>query len=94
MKVDPGSGKPFFIDHKTRTTSWEDPRTQKAYAVSLSIPWHARPLSEVAFIFTVTRWAPKREKLLISRLIDLSLINALTTRTVIENKLIERNRCT
>ncbi|KAJ7323407.1 negative regulation of protein targeting to mitochondrion [Desmophyllum pertusum] len=29
MKVDPGSGRPFFIDHKTRTTSWEDPRTQQ-----------------------------------------------------------------
>lgn len=34
MKVDPGSGRPFFIDHKTRTTSWEDPRTQKLYSVS------------------------------------------------------------
>lgn len=32
MKVDPVSGKPFFIDHKTRTTSWEDPRVrQKPY---------------------------------------------------------------
>ena len=37
MKHDPNSGRPFFIDHKTRTTSWEDPRTQKAYTVSLSI---------------------------------------------------------
>lgn len=62
MKVDPGSGKPFFIDHKTRTTSWEDPRTQKAYAVSLSIPWHARPLSEVVFIFTVTEMGTEKRE--------------------------------
>lgn len=37
MKHDPNSGRPFFIDHKTRTTSWEDPRTQKAYTVSLKV---------------------------------------------------------
>lgn len=37
MKVDPSSGKAFFIDHKTRTTSWDDPRTQKAYTVSLNV---------------------------------------------------------
>lgn len=43
MKVDPGSGKPFFIDHKTRTTSWEDPRTQKAYTVPGSQPANQSP---------------------------------------------------
>ncbi|XP_068706566.1 BAG family molecular chaperone regulator 4-like [Montipora foliosa] len=38
MKHDPNSGRPFFIDHKTRTTSWEDPRTQKAYTAATSQP--------------------------------------------------------
>ena len=37
MKVDPSSGRPFFIDHKTRTTSWEDPRAQKPYSVSMKV---------------------------------------------------------
>ena len=26
MKIDPGSGKPFFIDHRNRVTTWQDPR--------------------------------------------------------------------
>ena len=26
MKVDPSSGKPFFIDHRNRVTTWQDPR--------------------------------------------------------------------
>lgn len=26
MKVDPTSGKPFFIDHRNRVTTWQDPR--------------------------------------------------------------------
>ena len=42
MKVDPGSGRPFFIDHKTRTTSWEDPRTQKLYSVRIPFPFCVR----------------------------------------------------
>ncbi|XP_001626567.3 calcium-binding protein P isoform X2 [Nematostella vectensis] len=29
MTVDPNSGRPFFIDHNTRTTTWTDPRTNK-----------------------------------------------------------------
>ena len=27
MKIDPSSGKPFFIDHRNRVTTWIDPRT-------------------------------------------------------------------
>lgn len=34
MKIDPGSGRPFFIDHKTRGTTWQDPRTTQYSAVS------------------------------------------------------------
>ena len=42
MKVDPVSGKPFFIDHKTRTTSWEDPRVrQKPYPVSNAVLYNS-----------------------------------------------------
>ena len=26
MKIDPASGRPFFVDHANRTTSWNDPR--------------------------------------------------------------------
>ena len=26
MKIDPATGWPFFIDHATQTTSWQDPR--------------------------------------------------------------------
>ena len=26
MKVDPASGKPFFIDHQNKVTTWQDPR--------------------------------------------------------------------
>lgn len=26
MKIDPATGWPFFVDHATRTTSWNDPR--------------------------------------------------------------------
>ena len=26
MKIDPASGRPFFVDHTNRTTSWNDPR--------------------------------------------------------------------
>ena len=26
MKVDPSNGKPFFIDHRNRVTTWQDPR--------------------------------------------------------------------
>lgn len=43
MKHDPNSGRPFFIDHKTRTTSWEDPRTQKAYTAPSSQPMNQSP---------------------------------------------------
>lgn len=34
MKVDPGSGRPFFIDHKNRVTTWQDPRSSQYSAVS------------------------------------------------------------
>lgn len=47
MKVDPSSGRPFFIDHKTRTTSWEDPRAQKLYSVSMKV------LKKFSFFSTV-----------------------------------------
>lgn len=26
MKIDPATNRPFFVDHVTRTTSWNDPR--------------------------------------------------------------------
>ncbi|XP_028404222.1 BAG family molecular chaperone regulator 4-like [Dendronephthya gigantea] len=26
MKIDPSNGKPFFIDHRNRVTTWQDPR--------------------------------------------------------------------
>ena len=35
MKIDPSTGRPFFIDHNTRNTTWNDPRTQSNLPVSL-----------------------------------------------------------
>lgn len=26
MKIDPTCGKPFFVDHQNRVTTWQDPR--------------------------------------------------------------------
>lgn len=34
MKIDPRTGRPFFIDHINRTTSWNDPREFRNNAVS------------------------------------------------------------
>ena len=32
MKIDPASGRPFFVDHASRTTSWHDPRLDPRWA--------------------------------------------------------------
>lgn len=35
MKIDPRTNRPFFIDHVSRTTSWNDPREFKKPDVSM-----------------------------------------------------------
>ena len=35
MKIDSGSGRPFFIDHKNQVTTWQDPRQTDRYPVRL-----------------------------------------------------------
>ena len=32
MKIDPASGRPFFVDHANRTTLWSDPRLDARWA--------------------------------------------------------------
>ena len=32
MKIDPASGRPFYVDHANRTTSWNDPRLDPKWA--------------------------------------------------------------
>jgi hypothetical protein len=40
MKVDPSSGKPFFIDHRNRVTTWIDPRSTSQTMVGKSQHLH------------------------------------------------------
>lgn len=44
MKIDPATGWPFFIDHATRTTSWNDPRYVQNSAHGYASPAAQQPV--------------------------------------------------
>lgn len=44
IKIDPQTGWPFFVDHNSRTTTWNDPRVQSA---GPKVSRATRPISTV-----------------------------------------------